>query len=66
MMGKTTNPKTSNSKLSLKKDTLRHLKVRTNLKGGVAVAAVARACATYHCPDAQLGGAVINPAPFGR
>jgi hypothetical protein len=61
-MDKTTNPKTANSKLALKKETLQHLKVRTDLKGGIALAAVACCTKTHHCGAAlDFGAAVINP-----
>ena len=38
-------PESESRKLSLKKETLQHLKVRTNLKGGVAQVAEA----TFDC-----------------
>ena len=57
-MDKVTNPKPSNSKLSVKKESPQHLKVRTDLKGGV-VAAFGFICGRS---AAQLFGAdVINP-----
>ena len=60
-MDKVTKPKSSNPKLSLKKENLQHLKVRTDLKGGLA-ARMTGECGTCHC-DAKLnfGGVVINP-----
>jgi hypothetical protein len=45
----------------LKKETLQHLKVRTDLKGGIALAAVACCTKTHHCAAALDFGAVINP-----
>jgi hypothetical protein len=60
-MDKTTNSNTTSSKLALKKETLQHLKVRTDLKGGIALAAVACCTKTHHCAAALDFGAVINP-----
>jgi hypothetical protein len=61
-MYKVTNPKTTKPKLALKKETLRHLKVRTDLKGGLAAAICQTQCTrTHHCTGAQFGAAVINP-----
>ena len=59
-MDKVTNPKSANPKLSLKKENLQHLKVRTDLKGGLA-AAVLRPCGSCHCAVAFDLGAAINP-----
>jgi hypothetical protein len=45
-------PEIESRKLSLKKEILQHLKVRTDLKGGFAIA-VAKCCtATHHCAAA--------------
>jgi hypothetical protein len=62
-MDKAPTPETPNPKLALKKETLQHLKVRTDLKGGVAVAAFpCTHIITHHCAAPQFGAAVINPA----
>jgi hypothetical protein len=42
----------SESKLSLKKDTLQHLKVRTDLKGGLLLSQSLAAACTSSCPTA--------------
>ena len=42
-------PKSFNPKLSLKKEHLQHLKVRTDLKGGIAFAANPCCTKTHHC-----------------
>jgi hypothetical protein len=60
-MDNTKSPKTTNPKLALKKETLRHLKVRTDLKGGVAAICGTQCTRTHHCAGLQLGAAVINP-----
>ena len=60
-MDKATKPKTTSSKLTLKKETLRHLKVRTDLRGGVAAICHTQCTVTHHCAGLQLGAAVINP-----
>jgi hypothetical protein len=60
-MDKAMKPKTTNSKLALKKETLRHLKVRTELKGGVAAICHTQCTRTHSCAGLQLGAAVINP-----
>jgi hypothetical protein len=60
-MDKVTNAKSANPKLSLKKESLQHLKVRTDLKGGIAFAALACCTKTHHCAAALDFRAVINP-----
>jgi hypothetical protein len=59
-MDKVTAPKSANAKLSLKKENLQHLKVRTDLKGGLA-ARFLPPCGTCHCAAAFDLAAVINP-----
>jgi hypothetical protein len=59
-MEKVTNPKSANAKLSLKKENLQHLKVRTDLKGGLA-AKMTGECGTCHCAFALNLAAVVNP-----
>jgi hypothetical protein len=60
-MDKITNPKSANAKLSLKKENLQHLKVRTDLKGGLA-AKMTGECGTCHCERFALNvAAVVNP-----
>jgi hypothetical protein len=65
-MDEATNPKSSNPKLSVKKESLQQLKVRTDLKGGIALAAVACCTKTHHCAAFDFGAAVINPATVVR
>jgi hypothetical protein len=60
-MDKATNPKTTKPKLALKKETLRHLRVRTDLKGGLAAVCQTQCSRTHHCVGAEFGAAVINP-----
>jgi hypothetical protein len=65
-MNKTTK---SESKLSLKKETLQHLKVRTDLKGGLVFSQYLAAACTSSCPTACCSRAasfaqVINPVSF--
>jgi hypothetical protein len=60
-MDKATDPKTAKPKLALKKETLRHLRVRTDLKGGLAAICQTQCTRTHSCVGAQFGAAVINP-----
>jgi hypothetical protein len=63
-MDKVTKPKSSNPKLSLKKENLQHLKVRTDLKGGIAFGAVAACVVTHHCAQGFImRDTVILPRP---
>jgi hypothetical protein len=50
----------------VKKESLQQLKVRTDLKGGIALAAVACCTKTHHCAAFDFGAAVINPATVVR
>jgi hypothetical protein len=48
-MHRVKSPERLNPKLSLKKESLQHLKVRTDLKGGIAIAANPCCTKTHHC-----------------
>ena len=52
--------------VSVKKESLQQLKVRTDLKGGSRLAAVACCTKTHHCAAFNFGAAVINPATVVR